>query len=104
MALGSAGEQGNYDRAVAVIQEARICLLAGARIKDSGDPTDALLVLLSGPLSELHGSIFVSSELSKLVKKYFSWDLSADAIEFFIPKMRQIGWLRSQNSLGGTRP
>ena len=83
----------------AIIQEARICLLAGARIKDSADPSDAVLVLLSGPLSHLHGSAFQPSDLSKLVKKHFDWELSAEAIEFFIPKMRTLGWLEARSGL-----
>lgn len=91
-------------RATAIIQEARICLLAGARIKDSGDPADALLVLLSGPLSELHGALFEPAKLSQLVKDQFGWVMSADAIEYFIPKMRQLGWLQSQSNLPSRGP
>jgi hypothetical protein len=94
---------GEKDR-TAVIQEARICLLAGARIKDSADPSDALIVLLSGPLSELHGTLFIPADLARLVKEHFGWELSAEAIEFFIPKMRTLGWLDSRSELPARGP
>lgn len=92
------------DRATAIIQEARICLLAGARIKNSADPSDAMLVLLSGPLSELHGNLFEPSQLSSLAKQRFDWELSADAIEYFIPKMRSLGWLDSRTEFPARGP
>ncbi|MPS68796.1 MAG: hypothetical protein E2586_09890 [Novosphingobium sp.] len=92
------------DRNTAIIQEARICLLAGARIKNSADPSDAMLVLLSGPLSELHGNLFEPSQLSSLVKKRFDWELSAEAIEYFIPKMRSLGWLDSRTDFPARGP
>jgi hypothetical protein len=104
MAGGVGKSKISYDKAVAVIQEARICLLAGARIKDSADPTDALLVLLSGPLSELHGQIFKPLALSQKVQRHFGWNLSPDAIEFFIPKFRSLGWLQSGAALPARGP
>jgi hypothetical protein len=92
------------NRATAIIQEARICLLAGARIANSADPSDAMLVLLSGPLSELHGQLFEPSRLSELARKRFDWEISADAIEFFIPKMRALGWLESRSEFPARGP
>ncbi|WP_157083132.1 hypothetical protein [Novosphingobium lentum] len=92
------------NNATAIIQEARICLLAGARIKDSADPSDAMLVLLSGPLSELHGTLFEPAKLSDLAKAQFGWEISAEAIEFFIPKMRSLGWLDSRTDFPARGP
>ena len=92
------------DKVRAIIQEARICLLAGARIKNSADPSDAMLVLLSGPLSELHGNLFEPGQLSALAKQRFDWELSADAIEYFIPKMRSLGWLESRTEFPARGP
>jgi hypothetical protein len=85
-----------------VIQEARICLLAGAAIKDSADPADALVILLSGPLSSFHGRIFNPADMAAKVKEQFGWSISTDALEFLIPKFRQHGWLRSQEKLSTT--
>lgn len=82
--------------ASAIIQEARICLLAGAVIKDSADPVDALMVLLSSPLSLLHGSIFEPAAFSEKVRDQFGWSMSTEAIEYFIPKLRGLGWLKSR--------
>ncbi len=89
---------------LAIVQEARICLLAGARIRDSADPTDAFLVLLSGPLSLLHGSLFDQFALSAKVKEQFGWSISSDALEYFIPKLRSLGWLKSQGNLPSQGP
>lgn len=88
----------------AIIQEARICLLAGARIKNSADPSDAMLVLLSAPLSEMHGNMFEPGALAALVKQRFDWDLSTDAVEYFIPKMRSLGWLDSRTEFPARGP
>jgi hypothetical protein len=83
-------------RQIDTIQEARVCLLAGARVANSADPADALVVLLSGPLSELHGEIFSSTRLAELANSNFGWRLSSDTIDFFVPKMRALGWLVSR--------
>lgn len=88
----------------AAIQEARICLLAGARVKNSADPSDALLVLLSAPLSELHGSIFSSEKLAELVERHFGWKVSSATIDFFIAKMRSLGWLESRSDFPARGP
>jgi hypothetical protein len=84
---------------IAVIQEARICLLASAAIQNSADPADALVVLLSGPLSTLHGQAFVPTTFAQKVREQFGWDMSADAVEFFVPKFRHQGWLKAQSNL-----
>lgn len=86
------------------IQEARVCLLAGARVANSADPADALVVLLSGPLSELHGEVFSSTRLADLANAHFGWQLSSDTIDFFVPKMRGLGWLDSRSDYPARGP
>lgn len=88
----------------AVIQEARICLLAGARVANSADPSDAVLVLLSAPLSELHGSIFEAGRLAELVEQQFGWQIPPETIDFFVPKMRGLGWLDSRSDFPSQGP
>lgn len=90
--------------AIAVVQEARICLLAGAAIKDSADPTDALLVLLSGPLSLLHGCLFDPNDLCAKVRDQYGWSISPQAVEYFIPKLRSMGWLQSRGTFPSRGP
>ncbi len=87
-----------------IIQEARICLLASAAITDSADPADALMVLLSGPLSFMHGEMFEPQSFRIKVQEQFGWNLSADAVEYFIPKLRKLGWLRSRSDFPSRGP
>lgn len=88
----------------AAVQEARLCLLASARIKKSPDPSDALLVLISGSLSAFHGELFVPQKFSDQILKDFGWRISTHAIEFFIPKMRKLGWIESRDRLPASGP
>jgi hypothetical protein len=89
---------------LAAVQEARICLLAGAAIKDSADPADALMVLLSGPLSTMHGQVFQPAQLTTRISEQFGWKMSSDAVEFFVPKFRNLGWLKSNGKLPASGP
>lgn len=63
-----------------------------------------MLVLLPGPLSELHGHLFEPSQLSALAKERFDWEISANAVEYFIPKMRSLGWLDSRTEFPARGP
>ncbi|BBC70916.1 hypothetical protein AEB_P0048 [Altererythrobacter sp. B11] len=90
--------------AATIVQEARICLLASAVIKDSADPADALVVLLSGPLSLMHGELFEPTAFIAKVKEQFGWSVSADAAEYFIPKLRKLGWLKSRSDFPSRGP
>lgn len=87
-----------------LVQEARICLLASSVIKDSADPADALMILLSGPLSLMHGNLFEPQVFVTKVKEQFGWELSADAVEYFIPKLRRLGWLQSRSDFPSRGP
>lgn len=98
------GERVEAGRQTDIIQEARVCLLAGARVANSADPADALVVLLSGPLSELHGEVFSSTRLAELTNAHFGWQLSSDTIDFFVPKMRSLGWLDSRSDYPARGP
>jgi hypothetical protein len=92
------------DTKIAAIQEARICLLASAAIKDSADPSDALVVLLSAPLSLFHGQLFEPAAFVERIKEQYGWLISIDAIEFFIPKLRAQGWLESRSDFPARGP
>lgn len=98
------GDKVEAGRQTDIIQEARICLLAGARVANSADPADALVVLLSGPLSEQHGEVFSSTRLAELTNSHFGWQLSSDTIDFFVPKMRGLGWLDSRSNYPARGP
>ena len=78
--------------------EARLCILASSVIEDETDPVNVLLMLLSGPLSRMHGKIFVSEELSIEIEKDYGWKISTDTIDYLVPKMRSQNWLIKNNS------
>ncbi|WP_166675208.1 hypothetical protein [Novosphingobium sp. PhB55] len=73
-------------------------------MKNSADPSDALLVLIAAPLSEMHGSLFDSTKLAQLTEKHFGWTISASTLDFFVPKMRQLGWLESRTKFPARGP
>lgn len=87
--------------AEAILNEAQIFFLAKSAVENSADPTDALIILLSGPLSQLHGRPFVPEELVQKATAFYGWSISADVIEFVIPRMRAKGWLTNNGEMRG---
>lgn len=86
------------------LDEARIYFLAKSAVENSADPSDALIILLSGPLSQLHGHLFDSHELSRLAQKFYGWTISSSAIEFLMDRMRRRGWLESRTDFPARGP
>jgi hypothetical protein len=86
------------------LEEARIYFLAKSAVENSADPSDALVVLLSGPLSQLHGQIFEPQKLSELAKTYYGWTISAAAIDFLTDRLRRNGWLDSRSDFPSRGP
>lgn len=84
-----------------MLNEARIYFLAKAAVENSADPTDALVILLSGPLSQLHGRPFIPAELSQQATAFYGWSISSDVIEFVTDRLRKQGWLKVHGELRG---
>lgn len=52
----------------------------------------------------MHGELFEPHVFVEKVKDQFGWNLSTDTVEYFIPKLRKMGWLESRSDFPARGP